>query len=95
METTPVFVHGLFQGLGHLRELAPQTERQLLVLDLYGYGEHAEKDAAPSIEAQVAHVVSELDRHGVSRATLVGHSVGGAVAMLTALSQPNWAATVI
>jgi pimeloyl-ACP methyl ester carboxylesterase len=95
METTPVFVHGLFHGLAHLRDLAPRTARQFLVLDLSGYGEHAVRDAPTSIDAQVAHVVSELDRHGVSRATLVGHSVGGAVAMLTAVSQPHRVDAVI
>ena len=95
MEAAIVFVHGLFQGLGHLRDLAFPGPGRVLVLDLLGYGEHARASAPTTMRAQVEHVVAELDRHGVPRATLVGHSVGGAVAMLTAASHPGRVAAVV
>lgn len=95
METAIVFVHGLFQGLGHLRDLAYPGSEPVLVLDLLGYGEHVRVPAPTTLRAQVEHVVAELDRHGVARATLVGHSVGGAVAMLAAASHAARVASVV
>jgi pimeloyl-ACP methyl ester carboxylesterase len=92
---TFAFVHGLFQGLGHLRDFAARGERKVVVLDLLGYGEHSQIPAPTSLDAQVAHVVAELDRHQVQRATLVGHSVGGAIAMLTAVRHASRVAAVI
>jgi pimeloyl-ACP methyl ester carboxylesterase len=41
------------------------------------------------MDAQIEHVLRELDRHEIPRTTLVGHSVGGAVAMLTAAAHPD------
>lgn len=95
MEAAIVFVHGLFQGLGHLRDLAFPGPGRVLVIDLNGYGAHARARAPETTRAQVEHLVAELGRNGVTRATLVGHSVGGAVAMLTAASHPGRVAAVI
>jgi pimeloyl-ACP methyl ester carboxylesterase len=92
---TLVFGHGLFQGLGHLRNLAPKGGRKFIVLDLLGYGEHSQIAAPTSLDAQVAHVTAELDRHQVQRVTLVGHSVGGAIVMVTAVRRASRVAAVV
>jgi pimeloyl-ACP methyl ester carboxylesterase len=90
-----VFVHGLFQGLGHLRNLSYPGSGRVLVVDPVGYGEHERSGAPTTMRAQADHVVAELDRHRVPRATLIGHSIGGAVAMLAAASQPDRVAAVV
>ncbi len=90
-----VFVHGLFQALGHLRDFPFPAPARALVVDLLGFGEHAGADPPLSLHAQVEHVVSELDRHGIARAVLVGHSIGGAVAMLLAAGHPGRVAAVV
>lgn len=90
-----VFIHGLYQGLGHLRDLPFPRSARILILDLLGYGEHAGAAAPETIQPQVEHVVAELDRHGVSKAILVGHSIGGAVAMLVAAAYPSRVSAVV
>jgi lipase len=90
-----VLVHGLFQGLGHLRDVAFPGSTPVLVLDLLGYGQYRDIAAPLTIDAQVEHVVAQLDRNDVSRATLVGHSVGGAVAMLAAARHTNRVAAIV
>lgn len=95
LEPTVVFIHGLFQGLGHLRETPFPGAARILVLDLLGFGEHAGTGAPDSIQPHVDHVLAELDRHGISRAVLVGHSIGGAVAMLVAAGYPERVSAVV
>ena len=95
VEPTIVFVHGLFQGFSHFRELAFPAPARILVLDLMGYGEHKGESAPTTIRPQVEHVLAELDRLGVARATLVGQSVGGAVSMLVAASHPERVSAVV
>ena len=95
MRPTVVFIHGLYQGLGHLRETPFPGAAPVLVLDLLGYGEHSAAEPPDSIQSQVDHVVAELDRRGISRAILVGHSIGGAVAMLVAAAHPERVSAVV
>lgn len=91
-----LFVHGL---IGTLRDLVPFFEARGLdahAPDLLGYGEH--KDVPPDeigLYQQVAHLVRWMDRRGLMRVRLVGHSVGGAVAMLFAHLHPEKVVSVI
>lgn len=57
-------------------------------LDLRNHGQspHA---AGMSYEAQAADVAAALSREGIDRAVVVGHSMGGKVAMHLALTQPE------
>lgn len=84
-----VFVHGLFHAFGHLRDPEFHEDVDAMVVDLLGYGVHARVAAPPTLDAQVDHLVAELDRRGVSRAAVVGHSIGGAVTMLAAARYPH------
>jgi pimeloyl-ACP methyl ester carboxylesterase len=54
--------------------------RTVLALDLPGHGD-APGPAAASIEAAAQWLLAELQRRGVARATLVGHSMGSLVAL--------------
>ena len=86
MSEPVVFIHGLYQGMGHLADLPFPSSRKLILLDLPGYRTQVEKAVPPDLAGYADHVASELDRLGASPAVVVGHSVGGAVAMGHAIS---------
>jgi pimeloyl-ACP methyl ester carboxylesterase len=59
-------------------------------LDLPGHGDSLAAPAGDGSPHALAHVVAEtLDQHGIARAHLVGHSLGGSIAMLMALDRPE------
>jgi esterase len=91
-----VLLHGLlgssrnWQTAG--RELA--AGRRVYALDLrnHGLSPHA---AAMSYASMVADVQAWLDAHGVGPAEIVGHSMGGKVAMLLACRDPARVARLV
>jgi esterase len=84
-----VLLHGLlgssrnWQTVG--RELA--TGRRVLALDLRNHGLSPHADDV-SYAAMASDVAAWLDQQGFPAAELVGHSMGGKVAMLLACRQP-------
>ncbi len=89
-----VLVHGA--GGTHLH-WPPQVRRlagaRVLALDLPGHGQSAAADAATqaasSIEVKASAVLAVLDALGIARAVVVGHSMGGAIALALALARPE------
>src|SRR5262252_9357476 len=59
----------------------------VMALDRPGYG--ASRQAAGGFAVNAAAVVADLDRHGIERAVLVGHSYGGGVALSAASLAPE------
>ena len=92
---TLVMIHGLF---GHLR--VPEIEGALEEFDvsapdLIGYGTCREADTdALTLAAQVERVVAHVEGLRAGRVHLLGHSVGGAVAMLVARERPDLLASL-
>jgi pimeloyl-ACP methyl ester carboxylesterase len=86
-----VFVHGLSSSLAFWEYQIPafaHTHR-VLALDLPGYGS-SERPDAPCTPPWYATVVSAwLDTVGVDRATIVGHSMGGQIAIQLAITAPE------
>jgi pimeloyl-ACP methyl ester carboxylesterase len=84
-----VLLHGLFGSAANWGAVARQLAGRFRVLvpDLRNHGQspHA---ADASYAAMVDDVLGLLDRHSLDRALLVGHSMGGKVAMHLALSHP-------
>jgi pimeloyl-ACP methyl ester carboxylesterase len=76
-----VLVHGLTASTHWWRAMidALEPDHDVHVVELLGlrYAEAAER------------LADQLDRQGVTGATLVGHSMGGAVALLTAAARPD------
>jgi pimeloyl-ACP methyl ester carboxylesterase len=85
-----VFVHGLSSYLSFWEYQIPYFARghRVLALDLPGYGQSGRPDA-PCTPPWYADVVSDwMGTLGVDHATVVGHSMGGQVAVHLALSHP-------
>jgi len=86
---TVVFLHGLFgraRNLGFLQREASQTFRTI-ALDLRNHG--ASPHGPVSYPAMAQDVLETLDDLGIERFSVVGHSMGGKVAMMLALADPD------
>ena len=97
-EGTPVLlVHGLGGAASNWVELAPALVRRhrVLVPDLPGHGGSSPLPAAPTLSpfADVLAVLAELER--MLPAAVVGHSLGGLVALRLALRHPDAVAALV
>ncbi|MBW2387545.1 MAG: alpha/beta hydrolase [Deltaproteobacteria bacterium] len=84
-------LHGLVDNIGIWKRLAPALESRGRVtrFDQRGHGE-SEAPTGPYSRADLAaDVIGVLDAEGIDRTILVGHSMGGIVAMETALAYPE------
>jgi pimeloyl-ACP methyl ester carboxylesterase len=87
---TVVCLHGsggngaIFAGL--LEALA--AEHSPLAFDFPGHGRSGGLDSLGSVERMAAFAGAFLDKWGIARPVLLGHSLGGAVAMRLALDRP-------
>ncbi|MFT6896344.1 MAG: esterase, partial [Paraglaciecola sp.] len=85
-----ILIHGLFGNLDNLamlrREL--QSNFQLLSIDLPDHGKSgfSEKFSFSGYANAIKGLMTEL---GIQKATLIGHSLGGKVAMQLALTDPH------
>jgi len=87
-----VFLHGIPTWSYLWRAVAPAlaTDRHVVAPDLLGYGNSAMGDGFDrSIRTQEEMVVALLDRLGATTATLVGHDIGGGVALRLAAHDPD------
>ena len=85
-----ILIHGLSSYMGFWEYQIPHlAERhRVLALDLPGYGASSRPDA-PCTPPWYAGVVGDwMDTLGIGRATLMGHSMGGQIAMTYALAHP-------
>ncbi len=62
---------------------------RVIRVDLPGHGRSASPASAYDIAAQARRVGAALDRLGVSRVTVIGHSTGGTVATALAEQRPD------
>lgn len=86
-----VFVHGLGGNLTHFTYVAPPlvSSHRVLGLDLPGFGATRAPTGPISYAFMARSVLSLMDRRGVDRAVITGHSFGGAVALHLALHHPD------
>ncbi len=91
-----VMVHG-FGGelLTWAANQVPLSARHLVIaLDLPGHGGSSQDLGAGGVPGLAEALLAFLDIAGIGRAHLVGHSLGGAVALQAALSRPGAAASL-
>lgn len=95
-ERTVILLHGLFGLSANLGPLARELARDYRVIlpDLRNHGDsfHDERMTYPLMADDVRRL---MDAFGVERASLVGHSMGGKVAMQLALSAGDRVDTLI
>jgi lipase len=77
--------HRAFNALA--RYLGPS--RSLVGVDLRGRGDSAKPGSGYGLGAHAGDVIRVLDHLGLQQAVILGHSMGGFVALETALSYPN------
>lgn len=84
-----VLIHGFGAALDWWDEIAPAlaADHRVIRLDLIGHGGTEAPASGYTIERQAKLVASVLDKLGVSRVIVIGHSMGGEVA--TALAEAN------
>ena len=86
-----LFIHGILgsqRQWAHLVDLLDDDHR-VLVPDLFGHGESDKPMGDYSLGAHAATLRDLLDRLEVERVTLVGHSLGGGIAMVFAYLFPE------
>lgn len=66
-----------------------QPERRLIVPDLPGFGETPPPPAAWSVHDYARWTTALLDRLGVERCDIIGHSNGGRIAIVVAAEHPE------
>ena len=75
-----VLVHGFMGGSAQWRLQAPLSdERELICLDLPGFGQNAQMDPIDSIGEFAAWVLETLSERSVEEFDLLGHSMGGMI----------------
>ena len=78
-----VLIHGMLNSSSHWQPVALDLARDHTVIapDLIGHGDSAAPRGDYSLGAHAASIRDLLAAIGVERATIVGHSLGGGVAM--------------
>jgi pimeloyl-ACP methyl ester carboxylesterase len=91
-----IFLHG---WMGSWRYWFPTMERmsehfRTYSFDFWGFGESRRQNGTESIAAYSNQVLRFVDALGIDRPILVGHSMGGMVALKTAIQNPKRVARV-
>ena len=86
-----LLLHGLGGAASNWVELAPALarDRRVLVLDLPGHGGSSPLPSAPTLNPFADVVATVAEREGMLPAAVVGHSLGGVVALRLALRRPG------
>ncbi|MCL1142579.1 alpha/beta fold hydrolase [Shewanella gaetbuli] len=94
--TPVILIHGLFGNLDNLKALAKSLEPHFTVVRIdvpnHGLSEHWHTMDYPSLAEAL---ISLIDQLGFDTVDLVGHSMGGKIAMATALLYPQRISKVV
>jgi pimeloyl-ACP methyl ester carboxylesterase len=87
-----LLIHGMAGSSATWRSVLPQLSKKFRVIapDLLGHGESAKPRSDYSLGAFAVLLRDFLDELGVSQATVVGHSLGGGVAMQFVYQHPDY-----
>jgi pimeloyl-ACP methyl ester carboxylesterase len=86
-----VFIHGAGEDgrIWDRQVAALGASHRVLAVDLPGRGPRRAEPALDTHAANARDVVARMDRAGIARAVVVGHSMGGGVALTLALEHPG------
>jgi len=87
-----LLIHGMAGSSVTWRAVMPQLSKKFRVVapDLLGHGESAKPRGDYSLGAFAVWLRDFLDELGISQATVVGHSLGGGVAMQLVYQHPDY-----
>ncbi len=87
-----LLIHGMAGSSTTWRSVMPQLSKKFRVVapDLLGHGESAKPRGDYSLGAFAVWLRDFLDELGISQATVVGHSLGGGVAMQFVYQHPDY-----
>lgn len=96
-ERTLVLLHGFVDTIDVWEKLVPEVSAlgRIVLLELRGHGWSGAPQPPFEWESLVADVVQSLDLLDIEKATLVGHSIGGVVALVTASVAPERAESLV
>jgi pyruvate dehydrogenase E2 component (dihydrolipoamide acetyltransferase) len=91
-----VLVHGFGGDLNNwmFNQAALAESHEVIALDLPGHGRSGKDVGAGDLAALSSALTAFLEQAGVGRAHLVGHSLGGAIALATAAGVPDLPASL-
>src|SRR5216117_2656769 len=86
-----ILLHG---GLGAIEMFGPNLPalakgRQVIAVDLQGHGRTADIDRPLSVALMADDIAALIQRLGIARAGIMGYSLGGGVALQTAIRHPD------
>jgi pimeloyl-ACP methyl ester carboxylesterase len=92
-----VLVHGFAGGAANFSLLAPLLARthRVVIPDLPGHGGSSPLPAAPTMAGFADRVAAVAEHEGAVPATVVGHSMGGVVALRLAARRPELVHAVV
>lgn len=94
---TLLLIHGIAGSSATWRAVTPQLSKRYRVVapDLPGHGKSAKPRGDYSLGAFAVWLRDLLDELGITRVTVVGHSLGGGVAMQFAYQHPGYCQRLI
>lgn len=86
-----VVLSGAFWTIEAMGELVPQlaTTRRVIAVELQGHGHTADIDRPMSFESMADDIAALITSLGLEQADLFGYSLGGSVALQTAIRHPE------
>lgn len=89
--TPVVLLHGIPTSPALWRHVAPALDARVLAWEMVGYGQSIVQGRGRdiSVARQAEHLLAWLDALGIDRPVLVGHDLGGGVAQIAAVRQPE------
>ncbi|KAF0108977.1 MAG: putative hydrolase [Anaerolineaceae bacterium] len=92
-----ILLHGWLGSWGLWQETMAYLGRyyRTYALDFWGFGESGKKRESYAIQDFVGLVDQFMDRLGIERAPLVGHSMGGTVSLSVAIQYPQRVSKVV
>lgn len=92
-----VLLHGYMASNVDYAEIEPTLaqSRRVISLDHRGHGGSPKTAGAYSFDHLVTDVTHSLSRHGIERIHLMGHSMGGVIALRIAIEHPELVASLV
>lgn len=86
-----ILLHGWMESWAVWRRVIEELGKEFrtYALDFWGFGNSAATDTGFSVSNYVEMVNQFIDRLGIVKAPLIGHSMGGTVALSTAMRYPE------